>query len=335
MRTSALMPLLVNLNQGFFVSGSAPGFSLDTGTLATGTPGFLAGHAQEPRIQADLSTTPQEALSLSRLLELFLAEYLLERSQTSRHTWQSHARLIVGQLGDGPAAALEERAVRRWALECRKKLKAATVMHRLSFLRKALSWAVQEGLLGSNAAQAVKSSPAPNARHRYLSHEEEARLQSVMSPEAFEVVRFALLTGLRRFELFRLTPAEVDLKRGFLLVSDSKTRAQRMIPIHPEAAGILEGRSGAYVFCPKLNPAKRWVAGACWTEQYFRPALRKADIQGFRFHDLRHTFASRLVEEGVALYTVQALLGHTQPNMTQRYAHLSNGHLTAAVRKLG
>jgi integrase len=81
-----------------------------------------------------------------------------------------------------------------------------------------------------------------------------------------------------------------------------------------------------------LNPETNKPIGSIKTS--FKTALRKAEIQDFKFHDLRHTFASQLVRNGVDLYLVQKLLGHSTPMMTQRYAHLRMDHLREAIEKI-
>lgn len=276
-------------------------------------------------------------MTLSTLFEEYLKDYLPERKPSSRHTWLSHARILVAELGDREIHTITERDLRFWIDQTRGRLRPATINHRLSFLRLAFAWALHAELLVANPAARTKAPTGPNARYRYLSADEEVRLLGVMPARAFALVRFAILTGLRRLEIFHLCPEHIDWQREQLLVADSKTGRQRIIPLHPEAMIALlywKSRGGAWIFEPGLNQAKRWVAAAQWVDRWFRPSLLAAGIEGFRFHDLRHTFASRLVEQGVPLFTVQQLLGHTDPKMTMRYAHLSADHLKQAVYRL-
>jgi integrase len=150
------------------------------------------------------------------------------------------------------------------------------------------------------------------------------------------IVRLALHTGCRRGELFGLTWGDVDLVGAYLTVraEDAKSGVSRVLPLNTDAVKVLRtwrpskvstedhvfpGEDGA----PLVDIKKAWSS-----------LLDDAAITNFRFHDLRHTFASRLVMAGVDLNTVRELLGHSDIKMTLRYAHLAPEHKAAAVAKL-
>lgn len=143
------------------------------------------------------------------------------------------------------------------------------------------------------------------------------------------VVLVAINTGLRRGELLSLRWADVDLGSKLLTVRADKAKSgkQRHVPLNAEAHAVLQA----------------WKQQADGDAQVFQPAdvktawaslLDRAGVAGFRFHDLRHTFASKLVTKGVDLNTVRELLGHGDIKMTLRYAHLAPAHLAAAVERL-
>jgi integrase len=123
-------------------------------------------------------------------------------------------------------------------------------------------------------------------------------------------VEVALLTGMRRSELLGLKWEQI--RNGFIYLTETKGGKARQIPINDR----LEGR--------RFYEVKRSFVSAC----------RRAGIEDFRFHDLRHTFASRLVMKGASLKAVQELLGHADLKMTMRYAHLSHEHLRDSVNLL-
>lgn len=139
----------------------------------------------------------------------------------------------------------------------------------------------------------------------------------------------ALNTGMRRGELLSLKWEQI--RNGFIYLTETKSNKARQIPVNDRLAEVFrEVRRGnqlksPYVFCDskgrRFYEVKRSFASAC----------RRAGIEAFRFHDLRHTFASHLVMKGVSLKAVQELLGHSDLTMTMRYAHLSKGHLQEAV----
>jgi integrase len=198
---------------------------------------------------------------------------------------------------------------------------------------------------------------------RYLSEDEEARLRStLMHRDAYlvaaresanlwraernrplypaiprggygdhltPIVLLATNTGLRRNELLSLDWADVDLVGRMLTVraATAKSGKERHVPLNAEALAVLtqwgdqRGRAGA-------------VFGVRDVKTAWGNVLEAAEVENFRFHDLRHHFASRLVRAGVDLNTVRELLGHADLKMTLRYAHLAPEHLAAAVEKL-
>ena len=150
------------------------------------------------------------------------------------------------------------------------------------------------------------------------------------------MVLVSLNTGMRQGEVFELTWREIDLGRREITVDGAKAKSgqTRHIPLNDEALGILTdwkaqtADSAALVFPgkdgrPFDNVRKSWDA-----------VLVAAEIEDFRWHDMRHTFASKLVMAGVDLNTVRELLGHSDIKMTLRYAHLAPEHKAAAVAKL-
>jgi len=152
------------------------------------------------------------------------------------------------------------------------------------------------------------------------------------SPYLRPLVETALLTGMRRGELLSLKWEQI--RNGLIYLTKTKSGKARQIPINDRLAEVFRGvrrvnqLEAPYVFCDskgrRLWEVKRSFASAC----------RRAEIEAFRFHDLRHTFASHLVMNGVGLKAVQELLGHSDLKMTMRYAHLSRAHLKEAVAVL-
>jgi integrase len=125
-----------------------------------------------------------------------------------------------------------------------------------------------------------------------------------------------------------------QIRNGFIYLTGTKSGKARQIPINDRLAEVFrEVRRGnqlksPYIFCG--SDGKRFFE----VKRSFASACRKAGIEAFRFHDLRHTFASRLVMKGASLKAVQELLGHASMAMTMRYAHLSHEHLRDSVNLL-
>jgi integrase len=156
------------------------------------------------------------------------------------------------------------------------------------------------------------------------------------------LVLVALNTGLRRGELFSLKWSDLDLDRAghamlTVRAAAAKSGDSRRVPLNTEAAGVLRGwkkqtkpaSADALVF-PGAEGARLNNVNKAWAT-----AAKLAKLVDFRFHDLRHTFASKLVQRGIDLNTVRALMGHADLKMTLRYSHLAPDNLAAAVAKLG
>ena len=159
-------------------------------------------------------------------------------------------------------------------------------------------------------------------RTRFLSSEEQARLLKILEGEpsiASRLITLILLTGLRKSEALHLRWDEVDLSRRFITLQDSKTGVS-VRPLSREAAHLLASlpRVGEFVF-----PGAGARGHLVMVERLWRRLRRDAGLSDVCLHDLRHSFASRLVEAGVPLYTVGKCLGHKTVRMTARYAHLA------------
>ncbi len=250
-------------------------------------------------------------------------------------------------------------------------IKPATVNRDLDRIRGALSRAVEWGFLAAHPIKAVKRvKGADNSRVRFLDAKEEGRLRDALaareaarrkdreSGNAWLIARgkeprpqwgeseyidhlmplvlLAMNTGLRRGELFGLRWDHLDLgaRRLTVVAGNAKSRKARHVPLNDEAHAVLTewkktGKGSGLVFpgaggAPLTNINKSWAG-----------LVDDAKLVDFHFHDLRHHFASRLVQAGVDLYAVKELLGHSDFAMTARYAHLQPDHLAAAVAKLG
>jgi integrase len=210
----------------------------------------------------------------------------------------------------------------------------ATVNRELSTLRHMLNKAVEWGMLENNPSN--KGSrlmlKENNHRLRFLSGAEIDALLKACSPHLKPIIETALLTGMRRGELLSLKWEQI--RNGFIYLTETKSGKGRQIPVNKRMEEVLrEVRRGnqlksPFVFCDIQG--RRFYQ----VRRSFITACRKAGIEAFRFHDLRHTFASQLVMRGASLKAVQELLGHADLKMTMRYAHLSQEHLKDSVNLL-
>ncbi len=218
------------------------------------------------------------------------------------------------------------------------------------------AYAVKKKLIPINPArnevhEPFKKSETDSNRVRYLGqrdeHEDHALTErtrfeqalATMMPKIQSIVGLAMNTGLRRGEIFSLTWADISLTEGLLTIraSTAKTGKQRIIPLNMKALAILKQwrgnvvklDSGSLVFPSDLTGKRLTNINRQW-----RDLMAKAEITDFRFHDIRHDFASRLVMNRTPLLEVAELLGHASTEMTLRYAHLDKEQLRSAVEVL-
>ncbi len=213
----------------------------------------------------------------------------------------------------------------------------ATINRELAAMKKAFNLAIREWeWCRENPVSRVSMEKEASPRDRWLTHEEEARVLGASPPSLRELVLFALHTGMRLGEILALTWRAVDLVRNTATVFQSKNGTRRTIPLNQTARALLKAKAKVralhteHVFQSEahtpLDPNN--------VRRAFRRAVEQAEIEELHVHDLRHTFATRLVQAGVDLYKVQRLLGHQSPVMTQRYAHHSPESLRGGVEIL-
>lgn len=197
----------------------------------------------------------------------------------------------------------------------------ATINRYLSILRKLGNLAVQWGWTDRPLGQRVLLLSGETQRHRYLTPDEVRRLIAATDDtEAGDIILFAVLTGLRRSEIMRLTPGMI--RDGHVLLdATTKSGKPRAVPMPPQAARIAQERLPWSLTLRMLS--SRFVA-----------ARAGAGLPDVRFHDLRHTYASWLAQGGSSLAMIRDLLGHASMQTTSRYAHLARSDLMRATKKL-
>lgn len=202
-----------------------------------------------------------------------------------------------------------------------KKLAPATINRRLSIIRRILNLAYKEWeWIQEPLGDKVKMLHESNERHVYLEPDEVNELAlNCKNPHAADLIRLAAFSGLRRSEIFRVSK---DNLKGVYLTLDSNTKSgkPRTIPVPEDMIPIIK-RMPLPISDYQLRTN-------------FEHARAECGMAHIKFHDLRHTYASWLVQSGVDLYAVSLLLGHSSPTVTKRYAHLAPEHLKGAVDKM-
>jgi len=205
----------------------------------------------------------------------------------------------------------------------------------------ALTAAVREyEVLADNPLRKLRMPSPGRDRVRFLSDVERERLllscQHSRNPALYPLVLLALTTGARKEELRTLRWEQIDFARGLISLEHTKNGERRASLLTGQALQVLRGwrltdrRPDACLFPSRKYdrhaPTRMSVA--------FNNACRRAGIENFRFHDLRHTAASYLAMSGASLLDIGEVLGHKQMNVTKKYAHLTNHHLKVVVERM-
>jgi integrase len=272
-----------------------------------------------------------------------LAERYREFAGAYKRGWETEKYTVdefASRFGDTPLAEITTWQIEKWKAEEGKRLNPVTVNRRLTVIKHMFKKAVEWDLAKSNPATSVKRFSVTSERTRFLTQDEIKALLSecekqVTSPWLLPLVTLALNTGMRQGELLKLKWENVDLERGSITIIQGKTLRRKTVAINKPTHEALEWlRANCYGEFLFMWPWGDRV-GKVTVYDAFKKACSAAKITDFRFHDLRHTFASHLVMAGVDLVTVKELLGHKTINMTNRYTHLAPEHKAQAVAKLG
>jgi integrase len=206
-----------------------------------------------------------------------------------------------------------------------------TINRELAFLKNLFTQAIAWGKAAENPVKQVRLFREDNARTRFLTEEEEAHLLASCNDQLKPLVITALQTGFRKSELLSLQWTNVDFRNRLIKVEAAytKTHEARSVPMNQTLTATLKSLKMSAADDPTAS-----VFGYRQMTKTFVRAVRRAGIASFTFHDLRHTFASRLVMAGVDLATVKELMGHKHITMTLRYAHLAPGHKRSAIAAL-
>ena len=273
-------------------------------------------------------------ITFKELAEKRMAARRVHLAPSSYYSDKCRLKPLIKEFGSMPAEEVSVDRISAFLATLSEGLSGSTVNRYRSLLSNIFTESIRSGTVSFNPLPRVDKFRESAPRIRFLDAEEEKSLRAAVRAQSAEheaELDLALHTGLRRGEQYGLTWDRVDLDRGILTVYGKTGR--RFVPINSAARAAIEqlwrASNGSKFVCPDKRRDdqedwRRWLVEAC----------AAAKVENFRWHDLRHTFASRLVMAGVDLRSVQELLGHKSIVTTQRYAHLSPDHQKANVQKL-
>lgn len=283
-------------------------------------------------------------LTFRELASAAMTRKKLRLAPLSYETDMIRLGILLPLIGSVPADRLTPARVEE-TLETllRTGISKSTANRYHSLMSSIYAFALKSGRLSANPLSRVKRYKENDSRIRWMRADEEVTVRAaILDPDdqAIPLVvcqahlaefELALHTGMRRGEQFFLEWKNVDLERGNLTVKGKTGR--RHVKANRSAVAALTrlqqiSGTGKYV-CPDATDEARRD-----TRRWLEDALKKAKVADFHWHDLRHTFASRLVMAGVDIRTVQELLGHKSIVQTMKYAHLAQDHRQAAVEKM-
>lgn len=285
--------------------------------------------------------------TLSGFTNTFLSYAGTNFSKGTVKLYQEALKKLSSVVGDLPLSAFTPQhwdKYKSWRLqpkESGKSVSPVTVNMELRTLRAALNTAFRWKLIDSNPFSCQKLCRVEEQSPIFFTKEDFQKLIGMIKETWLrEIVIFAAITGMRRGEILNLQWSNVDLKRNVLTIQSNptfrtKSGKRRCIPLSETASNLLKQKpahSGSdYVF--KLNGRRIYDK---WVTRKFKYYVYECHFQEDRlhFHSLRHTFASWLVQDGVSLYEVQKLLGHTDMKVTQIYSHLQPEQLHDTVNRI-
>jgi integrase len=290
----------------------------------------------------------REAATVAELCDRYLAEHAV-RKRSAKDDESMIRRIVRPELGSRKVASIVFADIDRLHRKVTKERGAYGANRLLALLSKMFSLSIRWQMRVDNPAKGVERNPEER-RYRYLSGDELRRLTEALavhpSQIAANAVRLLLLTGARRGEVLGATWDQFDLETGTWVKPSSHTKQKRehRVPLSAPARQLLaemraeaerrakeKGREPSpYVF-PARAPADGPMTEI---KKSWSSLCRVADLAGVRLHDLRHTYASVLASAGLSLPVIGALLGHTQPGTTARYAHLFDDPLRAATERV-
>lgn len=277
----------------------------------------------EAEIRASLARAPKQAVkipgdpSMMQILALY-AEHAqsLKSADTSEH----HAKRLWPWAEKYKASQAQEFAD-HVIKDMRDAYAHATINRSLACAKKGLAIAWRQRLIPENYGLRINSMTVNNKREVFLTVEQVRDIAQHCSEQAQAAIWFALLTGARRGEIFKIRAEHIGADTIMLPASHTKTNKMRVIPIIPAL------RPWLHHF-----PLTLTVDGV---KSAWRRGRVSAGMEHVNFHDLRHSCASIMLGLGVDLYTISKVLGHSNVATTQRYAHLQVDAQRAALEKLG
>lgn len=279
-------------------------------------------------------------VTMGDLLDRYSSEVSPNLSPTTHERNGQMLKNLKGLLGGYLLNDVSPSIISRYkAKKMEEGYRKETILRELGLLRRVFNIAIQEWeLCKVNPVSKVLKTlgKVDNKRVRYLKPDESQRLMMGLPDWLKPIVVLARHTGLRRGNLLELTWDQVNLLSKVIVIDKTKNGDPIGMPLTEKAVRTLSELQrvrflhSLYVFCDANGKPHSFYKVSI----AFRRACKRAGVENMRFHDLRHDFASNLVQSGIDIYTVKELLGHKDLRMTVRYCHLAPENLRSAISVL-
>lgn len=261
----------------------------------------------------------EERRTFAQMAEEYMVEKAEKRSLRRDKTSFGNLTPVFGKKA---LHLITRRDIEAYSRDRASKVKGATVNRELALLRHLFNIAIEKGYTDLNPARGFKRHPEAPWRHKFFFFESEIeKLIRASAPHLRPILAVAFGTGLRKGDILGLKWRDVDLDRGIISIQMQKTGEPIEIPLIPMIRDLLQqmkSRAAGSPFVFSLGPAGQGIGDI---KTAFRAALRRSGLaaKGYRFHDIRRTFARMLYNQGVILTKIQRLLGHKSVLTTERY----------------
>lgn len=294
---------------------------------------------EQPEEPGENAKYRRRTKSGKRTLMAFVEDIYLPHMRLRKRSWTVDARLasrfIYPTFGNREIRNIRSIEVERWLDRLTNKLAPSSCNRVLAVFKTICSLAVRQGIVPASASpcSGVFSLKLQTPRERYLSPDEAVRLMTILEQserQEAQALRLLLLTGARKSEILKARWENVHLDLHMISVPISKSGKTRYIFLSDAARDILAGLKSRGK-SPWLFPGRSSRKPISDIFAYWKEVRDKLNLADVRIHDLRHTFASFLVNAGHTLYEAQKMLGHADPRTTMRYAHLGQDALVTAA----
>lgn len=279
----------------------------------------------------------REKICFSDFSDIYLNDYAkIQKPKSWKSTDEGYVKVMKEHFGNMDLREITPMMVQQFRASRLKAGNEKSTSNRyLACLKKMVNLAIDEGYLESNPVSKIKFySEREDIRTRTLSPLEEENLFDYSATHLIPIIQTALYTGMRLSEILRLQWNQIDFRNKEIRVEKTKSERFRYIPMNSVLAEMFQRMkkstfNNTYLF-PNPNTGKPFTT----IKTAFNAAKRRASISDLRFHDLRHTAATRMIEAGVDVNTVKEILGHSSITVTERYTHSNREQKEKAVELL-